>query len=176
MSVNKTEIRENILKFRHFLDNLKYDQNNKIDIAYSPVKEFENKYEYPLTFQIFMEEIGEFEISQLSNGVLLRIEKPFNPLNDHSGGFLIQGEFTEIFNQKDNIFLKNVNVVAQDYDGYFYGFTKKKGSKQFIFICEDSEIFKGHDFFKWILTYIFENLENIDFKDYKHFFYRLLQN
>ena len=29
-----------------------------------------------------MEEIGEFEISKISDGVLLRIEKPFNPLND----------------------------------------------------------------------------------------------
>ena len=70
--------------------------------------------------------------------MLLRIEKPFNPLNDHSG-FLIQGEFTEILTA-DNIFLKNVNVVALHYDGYFYGFTKKKDSKQFMFISEDSEI------------------------------------
>ena len=31
--------------------------------------------------------------------------------------------------------------------------SQKKDSKQFMFICEDSEILKGHDFFKWILTY-----------------------
>lgn len=44
-------------------------------VEYSPVREFENKSAYPLDYQIFMEEIGEIEIS-IANCLCTKIKKP----------------------------------------------------------------------------------------------------
>lgn len=52
----KNEIRLDIISFRQKLDTL-----NGVEFSwqYQPVSEFEDKKDYPVDFQVFMEEIGQ---------------------------------------------------------------------------------------------------------------------
>ena len=91
------QIRDTIKRLKLVLD---YFNGNLIEVNYEPLRDLKEKKNYPIEFQIFMEEIGELNVGtdQLSNCIILVLEKPGNPL--------------EFDHQNTNLYLLN------DPDGY----------------------------------------------------------
>lgn len=102
------DTRAEIIKFRKKLDQL---NGKEFSWTYTPVPEFEEKENYPLDFQIFMEEIGVFCASidpHMHNNPfqLFRLEVP-RALNtcfddyesDKTNLFILPNEFTDNYDQ-----------------------------------------------------------------------------
>jgi len=168
------KLRERIREFRHLLDLLKYDKENKIEVVYNSVNTFLNKEEYPIDYCLFMEEIGELEISYLGEGILLRIEKPIDLIDDQSEDDsyldLQWDQKRKIFNKydEDNLVLsKDVKIISKDYSGYLYGFSKESDEKIYNFIFEEKfgNLFKLN-FFDWLQKYTFTILHDFGVGNY----------
>ena len=168
------ELKERIREFRHLLDLLKYDKENKIEVVYNPVNNFSNKEEYPVDFGLFMEEIGELEVSYSGEGILLRVEKPIDLIGNEDGedSFLnIEwNEIRKIFNKYDenNIVLsKDVKIISRDFEGYLYGFSKKRNEKTYNFIFEEKfgNLYQLN-FFDWLQKYMFTILDDFGVGNY----------
>ena len=161
--MHATELRKEIIAFRNQLDSL-----NKKNISwdYNPVLKFEGKENYPLDFQIFMEEIGECGASSRPEGgyQILSLDRPLtlkqwnkfliNPLIPHNETVLdINGA---------SVLTQNVRLIATDVDMQFYGFNISKNPYEFFSIwgvdwASDNTI--GVSFWSWFKKHMRDSVE-----------------
>ena len=152
------DIRAEIIEFRKKLDKL---NGKEFSWAYTPVSEFEEKENYPLDFQIFMEEIGELsagsDVDGKGGGTLyLILEEPIPLLNAEESGFYYLAFTPGLNDQFDLPNRKKVSadkilVTATDVDGRNYAFANSTKPYTFFSLTgEDWQLdpLEGN-FFTW---------------------------
>ena len=119
------------------------------------VKEFADKSNYPLEFQIFMEEIGEIYIN--SSYLVLQLETPKNLV----GLYGSESKITVIDDWKyDDIFFcdhkaQDVKIIGNDVDGMLYGFNITESPYTFL----DTATGQERDFLEWFICFVNNRLE-----------------
>ena len=161
--VKVKSLREEIIAFREQLNS-----PNKPDFswAHTALLDFEDKENYPIDFQIFMEEIGELSASSRREGgyQILYLEKPrtvekpdfVNPHlfdADIKDGLEINGA---------SVSAQNVRLIATDVDMQFYGCNISKKPYEFFSIlgvdwAGDSII--GVSFWSWFEKHMSDSIE-----------------
>lgn len=129
--------------------------------TYSPVPEFGEKENYPLDFQIFMEEIGEIEASSDVEGkgggtLYLSLEKPIPLLRAEGSGFyylLFSPSLNDQFNlpNQKRVSADKILVTATDVDGRNYSFANSTKPYTFFSLTGEDwqlEPLEG-SFFSW---------------------------
>lgn len=161
--MNAKELRREIIAFRNHLVSL-----NKRNISWScdPVLEFEDKENYPLDFQIFMEEIGECSASSRPEGgyQILSLDRPLTlqQWNKFVINPLIPNNETVLDINGSTVLTQNVRLIATDVDMQFYGFNISKKPYEFFSIwgvdwAGDSII--GVSFWSWFEKHMSDSIE-----------------
>ena len=131
---NIDSLRNRIQKIRECLDKLNGDG---FSIEYKPVVDFKDKLNYPIDFQIFMEQIGEFN-SACFDALIFEIRIP-QPLLEHD---ISVSPWREV-KKDDKIRLdypingisdeKDIRIFGADVDSQCFGFDTSTSSYKFIF-------------------------------------------
>lgn len=141
----KNEIRLDIISFRQKLDTL-----NGVEFSwqYQPVSEFEDKKDYPVDFQVFMEEIGQLTaVSDPENWgggyLILSLEQPVNFLSAEEEGFFYlldtpSAEDIFVFTKDDVGSAGDIMLIATDVDARNYGFKATTKPFKFIDLCYEN--------------------------------------
>jgi hypothetical protein len=150
-------IRKEIIFFREKLNDLK---SNVFSWAYTPVPDFKDKENYPIDFQIFMEEIGTLSASNDFNAgyMILLLD-----LEENIAGYK-EGEKVLERNQI-SYFSKDIRMVARDVDEQYYGFITLKKPYEFFSTWEVDRIGDttiGLSFWDWFKKHMFDSIEEPD--------------
>ena len=175
------EIHSDIISFRQKLDTL-----NGVEFSwqYQPVSEFKNKKDYPLDFQIFMEEIGELNAGSdpqdRSGGhLILSLEEPVNFLSAEDEGFwyLLDTPSAEdifIFSEDDVGSAGDIMLIATDVYAQNYGFKTTTKPFTFIDLCYENyernptkvyfDLSSTPTFFEWFKSHMITMIGEEHFK------------
>jgi len=112
-------LRNEIIRIREKIDIL---SGWKINTSYDPIKDFPNKDEYPLDFQIFMEEIGVLDMGA-GNTHVIEIHVPLlcDPSDEKFNETLSDSYLHNLKSLEDSLFIEAVNgssdleIKAKDY-------------------------------------------------------------
>jgi hypothetical protein len=165
--------RAEIIEFRKKLDKL---NGKEFSYTYTPVPEFEEKENYPVDFQIFMEEIGVFYASidphmQNDPYQLFRLEVPralntcFDDYESNKTNLsILPFQFTDNYDQPFGV----DPVINGKQSDYFKIFGNDNSSEACLFITDvnpyefwvSPEMIK-QDFWPWMKRYFESSLEGI---------------
>ena len=117
--VQKMDLRKRVQNIRECLDEINGDV---FSISYSPAQDFPDKNNYPLEFQIFMEEIGALIMSYL-NVHVIEIHAPLlcDPIDEKFNETLSDSYLHNLKSLEDSLFIEAVNgssnleIKAKDY-------------------------------------------------------------
>ena len=165
MKLDLSKLREEIKKFREKLDNA---DGTHVHWAHTSINDFEDKENYPLDFQIFMEEIGSAYLASEPDGngyqILMLCEpSKADELTEsfYEDSFITSSkdQYSGVFYERDGIsyFAKDVSLIARDVDAQYYGFIKTKKPYEFFSSWNGST--KGVPFWNWFKKYISDAIE-----------------
>ena len=169
----ENEIRAEIIEYRKKLDKL---NGKEFSWTYTPVPEFGEKENYPLDFQIFMEEIGVFYASidpHLHNNPFtlfcLEVPRALNTCfddyeSDKTNLFTLPGEFTDNYDKPYGV----DPVINGKQSDYFKIFGNDSSADACLFITDvkpyefwaPPKMFK-QDFWPWMKRYFESSLGGI---------------
>ena len=158
---NIDSLRNRIQKIRECLDELNGDG---FSIKYMPVIDFKDKLNYPIDFQIFMEEIGEFD-SACFEALIIEIKIP-QPLLEHD---LPVAPWKEV-KKDDKISLyypingiaeeKDIRIFGTDVHSQCIGYDTR--TSPYKFICWEYESYfvdkQPHKFLEWFVFHVNDEL------------------
>ena len=156
-------IRKRIQSIKKCFDEI---DEEEVEIGFEPVKDFEDKSNYPIDFQIFMEEFGEMLIKRPEwDSLVLNLEKP-KPLVGLSDLYSWESWIVVLADwAHDDDFCdckaQDVKIIANDVESMLYGFDTSKPPYRFL----DHNAGVERNFLDWFVRFI-----NIDVLDNENLF------
>jgi len=150
-------IRNKIVQIRNTLESI---EDPDFTFKYTPVNDFEDKQNYPLDFQIYMEEIGETELA-LGGYIITWVETPQNPykLKHDSNLWGVNTEDfedDEIWDEPTNLKVKDTRVITYDIDASISYFDTRTNPFKFLNTFEDDQF---PFFLSWLAYKVDPHLE-----------------
>lgn len=148
-------IRNRIIKIRECLDRI---NGEDIYFEYKPIADFKDKLDYPIDFQIFMEEIGEL-VSGHEGGqegmLLLEIKIP-RPLIGNDD-LVVFNDFVQGDKINNNSKVENVRVFGRDVDAQNFGFDTNTSPFKLVCLGLRDDIKKK--FLEWFVNFVNSKLD-----------------
>ena len=161
--MNIIDLRKEIIFFREKLNSL---SNEDFSWYHTKVLQFEDKKNYPLDFQIFMEEIGTVYAScEFNEGyTILNLELPRAVVkSDFVNPHLFDADSLDRIEINGiSVPTHNIRLIATDVDMQFYGFNTSKNPYEFFSMWGvdwAGESTVGISFWSWFKKHMSDSIE-----------------
>jgi len=160
-SEDEHSIRNKIVQIRNTLESI---EDPDFTFKYTPVKSFEDKQNYPLDFQIYMEEIGETEIAH--NGFLVTyVLIPQNPNKNNDSdlwNWPFDSEDDDFWDEKNNLKIKDTKAITYDLDGSISYFDIRTKPYKFSNSYDEGTFTFFISWFAWTVDSFSEQTEKLE--------------